>query len=63
MNLSKNLINWLNYNWIDESFLNYLKNNKIISEEEYINILVSVEDPYEEDMLAKVVTSTTTVIA
>lgn len=63
MNLNKNLIKWLEYRWIDETFLNELKNNKIISSEEYINILSSVEDPYEEDMLAKVVTSTTTVFA
>ena len=62
ISLNYDLKKWLKYGWINEIFLLNLKNENIILEEEYYDILTAVPDDTKEDLLQKVVVTTSKII-
>lgn len=62
INLNSNLKTWIKFGWIDEVYLTNLKKNGIILEEEYYDVLSSISDEANEDLLQKVVTTTSKII-
>ena len=62
INLNSNLKKWIKFGWIDEVYLTNLKKNGIILEEEYYDVLSSISDEANEDLLQKVVTTTSKII-
>ena len=62
INLSSNLKEWIKFGWIDEVYLTNLKKNDIILEEEYYDVLSSISDEANEDLLQKVVTTTSKIM-
>ena len=63
INLNSNLKTWIKFGWIDEVYLINLKKNGIILEDEYYDILSSILDETNEDLLQKVVTTTSKIIS
>lgn len=62
INLNSNLKTWIKFGWIDEVYLTNLKKNGIILEDEYYDVLSSISDETNEDLLQKVVTTTSKII-
>jgi hypothetical protein len=58
INLNLNLKEWIKFGWIDEVYLTNLKKKGIILEDEYYDVLSSVTDDTDEDLLYKVVVTT-----
>lgn len=63
INLNSNLKKWIKFGWIDEVYLTSLKKNGIILEDEYYDILSSISDETNEDLLQKVVITTSKVVS
>ncbi|MBR6516421.1 MAG: hypothetical protein IKT40_06150 [Bacilli bacterium] len=62
INLNANLKDWIKFGWMDESHLTNLKKQGIILEDEYYDVLSSIEDETSEDLLQKVVVTISSII-
>lgn len=62
ISLNGNLKQWFKFGWIDEAYLMNLKERNIISEEEYYDLLININNLVNEDLLFKMVTKTSSVL-
>ena len=62
IDLNRNLKQWFKFGWIDEAYLMNLKERNIISEEEYYDLLININNLVNEDLLFKMVTKTSSVL-